>query len=189
MKSLTYTSRGRNLEDDGALLRIPMELFLRVFRIVFLDIDGVLNRKSTKERFVTIEGRTVTGIDRELVERLNRIVDVYPDVRFVMSSSWREEYVDTLDYLKALGFRGRFIGMTTQSRSDHKGERMNPNSIWSGHRGNEIRDWIVRHGYIGSFVSLDDDEEASTLGTNWIRTDPDLGISEADINLAMMVLL
>ena len=56
-------------------------------RIVFLDVDGVLNCRSTKERH-----RGFIGIDSLHVEILSRIIeksDREEKTELVLSSSWR----------------------------------------------------------------------------------------------------
>lgn len=52
-------------------------------RFLFLDVDGVLNT----ERALMDNGHC--GINQNCVRRLNRILRQFPDLRLVLSSTWR----------------------------------------------------------------------------------------------------
>lgn len=60
-------------------------------KVIFLDIDGVLNNDFTKEKF-----RNFTGIDVRLASLLRSWLIRHPDVSVVLSSTWRleEEFRD-----------------------------------------------------------------------------------------------
>ena len=55
-------------------------------KVIFLDVDGVLNTKYSKSRC----GRFI-GIDKDKVAQLKRIVDE-TDAEIVLSSTWRLGY-------------------------------------------------------------------------------------------------
>jgi hypothetical protein len=125
-------------------------------KIVFLDIDGVLNWVGTEDR---ISG--FVGLCPERIQRFNQILDAHPDAKIVVSSTWRASGLfgvyEDFDGLKKLladrGLRGEIIGHTP---------------IHFGHRGrgNEIREYLDEcfaeenpGQTLDAFVVLDDDTE------------------------------
>ena len=81
-------------------------------RVIFLDIDGVLNCRTTHERFAS-----GTGIDRKLAERFAALRERV-GAEVVLSSTWRfsshhrehiEEHFPIADVTPQLGSRGRDI--------------------------------------------------------------------------------
>jgi hypothetical protein len=53
--------------------------------VLFLDIDGVVNCKTTRRRH-----RGLVGIERRLADMVRGIAHAVPDLKVVLSSSWRE---------------------------------------------------------------------------------------------------
>ena len=147
-----FTSRNLSLQDpdrDATLLGS----LAGVDRLVFLDIDGVLNTSETYWRFKTQDQCVpFVGVDRDLVAILNQISD---DCVFVLSSTWRDMYYDTLQYLAYQGFKGKVIGKTI---------------LPDLHRGNDILHWVKKHDCQGKWLAIDDDTTCSVLGDHWIQT-------------------
>lgn len=119
-------------------------------KVLFLDIDGVLNWVGAEDR---IGG--YIGLCPERIARFNRIFDAHPDTKIVISSTWRRSgipgvYDDVPGLIKLLqsrGIKGKFIGIT-------------PFRFGYQPRGNEIREWIDDNEKklgITQFVILDDD--------------------------------
>lgn len=120
-------------------------------KVLFLDIDGVLNWDGTTERC----GRYL-GIDPAMVARFNRIIDAHPDVKIVISSTWRrcdmpldayKNFDELIAYLKSQGLRGDIIGKT-------------PFKMGYIARGEEIKMWFRGEGKalgVEQYVILDDD--------------------------------
>jgi hypothetical protein len=161
--------------------------------LVFLDIDGVVNCDSIAVKFTAPSGIVIPGIDPLLVAKVNRIVDAVPDVLFILSSTWRQWYQPTIDYLIAQGFRGTIVGHTTRSRYRHDDSDLLPlstNDVMDRPaRGAQILDFIDCFFYKGSYVALDDDDDCGVLGSRWIQTDADHGITDSDIDRAIQTLL
>ncbi len=122
-------------------------------RIIFLDVDGVLNCNSTKERF-----QGFIGIDDKYVERLAVLVNESSkeeDTQIVLSSSWRLDEVkggeivhDALDYVKEkLSKQGLSIYDVTPY--------VKPTVNYT--RGFEIQTWLNDKHDVSSFVVLDDE--------------------------------
>lgn len=125
-------------------------------KIIFLDIDGVLNWRGTDRRH-DVDG--FIGLDPANVAAFNRVVAAHPDAKIVISSSWRhcspfqKAYQDFEGLKKVLysrGLNGDIIGHTP---------------IFFSHRarGDEIRAWLTEfretHKDPFEYVVLDDDRE------------------------------
>lgn len=106
-------------------------------RVIFLDIDGVLNaHHNTKER----EGGFI-GMDPHLVRLFNRIVHM-TRAKVVLSSSWRHDD-DWRHTMERWGLDVvPFIDRTERSMS--------------GHRGEEIQEWLDRHPFVVEYAIIDD---------------------------------
>lgn len=118
-------------------------------KVLFLDIDGVLNWIDTADRVGPF-----IGICPERVARFNKIVEAHPDLKIVISSTWRhgirghiEDFEALKTFLASRGVKGEIIDHTPM----HFGHRG---------RGNEIREWLEDCEVgLESFVILDDDTE------------------------------
>lgn len=143
--------------------------------VIFLDIDGVLNcsetmRKSRKARGKGV-GRYSSMIDTGMVHRLNRIISATGAV-CVLSSSWRillkPEQMESV--LQEHGFIGKIIDRTGSC----------------GHRGNEIRDWLLAHPEVEKYIVLDDeDSDMDGQYDHLIKTSWDTGIEDEHVTLAI----
>ena len=124
-------------------------------RVIFLDIDGVLNTTHTRER---IPGLGFIGIDPKLVENLKLLVDQsnkVDETMIVLSSSWRagvDRFGNAIpghySYLReCLAEQGLVLFDETPF-------------VDSGRkRGTEIRKWLAEHKDlpIKGIVILDDE--------------------------------
>lgn len=140
-------------------------------RVIFLDVDGVLNTSSTKER---IPGLPYTGIDPRRVENLKALVDqsnLADETVIVLSSSWRagvDRYGNQIPghytYLReCLAEQGLSIYDETPFIGDGQ------------HRGAEIRSWLKAHWSLGitGMAILDDecfDFKEKKVSRFWVRT-------------------
>lgn len=93
-------------------------------KLIFLDIDGVLNWLGTEDR---VGG--FIGLDPTRIAQFNRIIDAHPDAKIVVSSTWRKGMAGIYEGLEGLkklladrGLKGEIIGATPvryrQSRGD-----------------------------------------------------------------------
>lgn len=109
--------------------------------VVFLDIDGVLNSKTTVQR--TPDG--YTGIDDARVELLANVINKYGDADIVLSSDWKEMEQTDEDYVYLVSKLNRYgltiSGYTKDSKHD---------------RGAGIISYLEAHPEIKEFVILDD---------------------------------
>ena len=101
-------------------------------RIIFLDIDGVLNKAlvaSSSEESDVLKVLPYGWMNKSLVENLNEIIEETA-AKIVVSSAWRHETLkENQKMLKAFGVKGEVLGSTP-----HLGRY----SV----RGNEIKAWL-----------------------------------------------
>lgn len=124
-------------------------------KVVFLDIDGVLNTEETFER--NYQDYLKTGIKNELIDEirvsyLKEIIDETGAV-IVLSSSWRRhcefdngKIVSEEGHTKYLIEILAKYGMTLYDITGYDRD---------GNRGKEINEWLSQH-VVDSFVILDD---------------------------------
>ena len=155
-------------------------------KVVFLDIDGVLNSRAdwkrvgdsiTDAEFVT---RSPRLLDPDAVARLNRLLRA-TGAAIVVSSTWRlRESVDTMQQLLgAAGIVGRVIGLTPLPR-DVPG--------WKS-RGDEIAAWWAAHAAPQAMMAvLDDESDLGAFTDRLVRTDPEVGLTDADVERAIALL-
>lgn len=109
--------------------------------VVFLDVDGVLNTRTTCQR--SPDG--YTGIDDARVDVLSKTINKYGGGDIVLSSDWKELNSTDEDYkylVSKLEMCGLCIsGKTIDSKHD---------------RGAGIIDYLNNHPEIEEFVILDD---------------------------------
>lgn len=111
-------------------------------KVLFLDIDGVLNNSSTFERY-----RGVIGVEPDKVDILRRIVRD-TGIQLVLSSSWRID-ADWRATMKEVGIDIEFLDATPYNRG-----------LTS--RGTEVKQWLADHPGVERFACLDDDTDFLT---------------------------
>ena len=151
---------------------------VQVMNILFLDVDGVCN---SKQHFLAMKEFKVQGadtmVDADLFAMkrdtnknnmwvLGYILDKVPDLKIVISSSWRNVYdlESFRELFKIYGLDGnRIIDKTPRKLSST--------------RANEIHMWLDDNKDVEKWASLDDhkiweigdDEEANEFLTdNWV---------------------
>jgi hypothetical protein len=100
-----------------------------------------------------------------------------PKLRIVISSSWRLHHSvpELVSLLGQRGLSGEIVGVIPKMSGES--------------RGVEIRTWLMANARSNSaFVVPDDQAPSAGLGTDRVRTDPSLGLSENDIEIAAKIL-
>jgi hypothetical protein len=150
-------------------------------KILFLDIDGVLNSRTYlmvcyKQGMVPDD-----KIDPDAVKRLNQITDA-TGASIVVSSTWRLPYVwhnnvaDLRKLLKKVGITATILGATPDHQRSHG-------------RGGEIQDWMDNCGQqIDSFVILDDDNDMGKLDKFLVKTTFTDGLQDVHVKAAVEIL-
>lgn len=109
--------------------------------VVFLDIDGVLNTRTTVQR--SPEG--YTGIDDARVTVLANAIKKYGGGDIVLTSDWKKLREDDEDYLYLLSKLNK-EGLTISGKTkDEKNAR-----------GAGVLEYLKNHPEIGEYVILDD---------------------------------
>ena len=153
-------------------------------KVIFLDIDGVLNKRFSK----THAPSGCNGIENALLKRLTKIIEE-TDARVVLSSTWKSEIDKNLRYMTGDGkymlnkfkYEGKF----------HLFDKT-PDASSCMMRGTEIDEWLSKRDDIESFVILDDvdfdDFSIYGYGDKLVLTDPKIGLTDADVALAIEIL-
>lgn len=136
-------------------------------KIIFLDIDGVLNSMELFDKLEESNFEPFMGIDvdEDNLEQLRYIVE-NTGAQIVLSSSWRHAWHEKGPMIRvgrALDQAMASYGMKIISKTKH---------LHKGNRSLEVKDWM-RGKRIRSFVILDDtdyDWEEYSLGEHWVRT-------------------
>lgn len=149
---------------------------VNVMKLIFLDIDGVLNGHSYNEVSQSNE------IKPECVARLNRILQE-TEARIVLSSAWRYMLVGRamsligFDYLlRTHGvIANRLVGRTAADEEVSE-------------RGWQIHQWRKENDHCGKYVVLDDmDLHISPLHP-FVQTDGQIGLTDSDVDKAIRLL-
>ncbi len=158
-------------------------------RIIFLDVDGVLNNDKTEDRY-----QGFTGIDQQNVDTLKKLYDKSNEeeiTRIVVSSSWRYEMVKK--YSKADGSYEYLLKRLNDSGMEVIDYTpMSPISGW--HRSDEIEAWLSDNKTkfeVSTYVILDDesfDFRDKGLDTKFVWTDGEYGLTDKDIDRGLEIL-
>lgn len=108
---------------------------------VFLDIDGVLNTRTTCER--TPDG--YKGIDDARIDILAKVIKKYESVDIILSSDWKDMKLDDDDYIYMISKLEKYGLQLAGKTVDH----------WNN-RGEGIMNYLKEHPEIDEFVILDD---------------------------------
>ena len=159
-------------------------------KVLFLDIDGVLNnydtlRKSFEESKFSSEKSALKDwtsmLDTDMVKRLNVIVEK-TECLVVLSSSWRlgnsRSMVEL--FLRARGFEGSLLSQTPS------GDKVLNRKC----RGDEIQAWLStqRYGEVSSFCILDDIPNMGHLSDRLVLTDPKVGLTDDNVSSVISIL-
>ena len=152
--------------------------------LVFLDIDGVLNR--------TMHA-THIRLDDDLVERLRRLI-LDTGAKIVLSTFWRHfsEYITYILHRHGLP-ADVVIGVTPGISGASSPAADARDDIHYASRAAEIHAWRSAHPEYAAcpFVILDDRPSASddAVASCFVRTDATTGLTEADADACRALLL
>ena len=156
-------------------------------KVIFLDIDGVLNSTEFLKQNPNAKGFTAEQIDPEAVARLDKIVRA-TGAKIVISSSWRHSVgVSKMQHIlwsKGLSTFRNIIDRTP---------------INMDNRGQEIQDWLEldperervdpNHEPIEAFAILDDNNDMlPDQQDHMVHTNGEIGLTDDDVVEAISVL-
>ena len=162
-------------------------------KVIFLDIDGVLNTKEFHSKMTKDTPKDEFGyaFDPVAVANLAHIIEETGAV-IVISSSWKFYGVTRLrEMWKLRNLPGRVLDITPNTISDDILLNANLEEMELGVcRGNEIKEWLSKHqGKVSNYVIIDDfDDLLPEQEDHAVITDTLIGITEWDSNKAIMIL-
>ena len=166
---------------------------MSIRKIMFLDIDGVLNTKWWYTQMERNSPRDQYGyaFDPKAVANLKRIVEE-TGAGIVISSSWKSFGFSELEEMWTdRGLPGKLIGVTPNSVSDELLLEADIDSIELFHiRGEEIKEWLTKHGkHVSSYAIIDDmDNMLPEQQSHFVQTNPEVGITEEDAEKAIAII-
>lgn len=162
-------------------------------KIIFLDIDGVLNTKwwYTQMDRNTPRDKYGYAFDPKAVANLRRVVEE-TGAGIVISSSWKCMGLSQMeDMWDERNLPGKVVGITPNSVSDELLVDTDIDSMELFHiRGEEIKEWLTKHGkHVSHYVIIDDmDNMLPEQQSHFVQTNPEVGITEDDANKAIVIL-
>ena len=155
-------------------------------KVIFLDIDGVLNTPSSESRC----GEYI-GIDDEKVEKLKKIVEK-TKTEIVLISTWKK-YWRKEEKLKPLqDYSANYLDEKLAKQGlkaiDKTKDKANGRYL---SRGEGILEYVYRNN-VENYIILDDcqfDYDGCDLTDNYIKTNQIEGLSEQQVKAACETLL
>lgn len=130
-------------------------------KVLMLDLDGVL----------IINGK----FSQAAVKNLNKLLKKVPDLKIVISSSWRHKGLKFVkDLLNTNGIdEDRIVGATDSTKRDD--------------RGHHIERW-VEDNEPDSFAILDDKNDMDKILDHLVQVNPYVGLTSADVKKCLDIL-
>lgn len=136
-------------------------------RVLFLDIDGVLNSVAGWRRdFPT----SVYYFTEECVKEFSRVLAEIPDLKIVVSSAWRVGR--PVSQLKTILKDAQIEEERILDKTANNGET----------RGEEINAWLSEHPQVTKFCVVDDCtfDFGESLLPHTVKTNPEKGLTKED---------
>ena len=135
-------------------------------KLIFLDIDGVLNKKTTQSPSSCVLEEKQLALLAELVKKSRAKIILTSSWRLSSDEPWREPLLNA--------------GISVTDKT----ARLNGNN-----RQREILLYLTEHGEVDSFVILDDQANGfGKLRGNRVLVDPRTGLTEENIAKALKIL-
>lgn len=156
-------------------------------KVIFLDIDGVLNSAGFQEE------NKYDLIDRKNEALIKRLID-RTGAAVVLSSGWKLWFDDGMRPTteKAAGLYNVLCeyGIALFDKTpDFSTEEIRKNRTFSKVKAKEIKAWLSNHTGIESYAVIDDmDLKDGDIAARTVRTNGNKGFSEEDIHRAIKIL-
>lgn len=150
-------------------------------RVVFLDIDGVLNShkwfsvRGRPSTFQSMYERSIWDLDPSAVNLMKGFVE-RNNLKVVISSSWRILYnkQEIKEMLQATGWKAPIVGTTPYIK---------------GFRGDEIDTWRRESLHVDTYIIFDDDGDFNPHQRPFfVQTSFETGLTEAHVEQAQQIL-
>lgn len=153
-------------------------------KVVFLDVDGVLNNSRTNSR--TPEG--FTGISNTLLDRFAHFVKE-TDAKIVLTSTWKEEWDKNP---KMCAPDGAYLARKLRQKGVYILDKTDESATGMARRGAAIKLYLDSHPEIDDFVVLDDNEfdfyDYPEIAERFVHTNEVEGLTNLDIEKATAIL-
>ncbi|MCH5271555.1 MAG: hypothetical protein J1E83_12535 [Lachnospiraceae bacterium] len=162
-------------------------------RVIFLDIDGVLNSNFWNDSHQR-EISDGTLIDVEKVKLLSRLVKS-TNAKIVLHSGWKHWFDQDLKPLRLEAEKLRMMfereGLLLEDITpDHSTEEIRRSKKFSLVKAGEILAWLAEHGDVDSWIVMDDlDLHNTEIEMHQVKTDPSVGLTVDDVHKAEKMLL
>lgn len=162
-------------------------------KIVFLDIDGVLNSNFWNDSHQR-EISDGTLIDESKIELLCKLIKD-TDAQIILHSGWKYWFDSDLQPLRKEAENLRALlekeGLTISGVTpDHATEEIRKSKKFSLVKAGEILAWLEQHGDVDGWVVLDDlDLHNTEIEMHQVRTDQRIGLTIEDVEKAEEKLL
>lgn len=137
-------------------------------KVLFLDFDGVLNNQ---QAFLRDRPRGLRYFAPENVAVFRRMMKKLPDVKIVVSSSWRINCTipQFKQMFEAIGVKNEIIGTTPAGLPN---QDVDEGKIITAYprRGHEIAAWLADNPKCKKFVILDDNSDMEHLIDKLVQT-------------------
>lgn len=145
-------------------------------KLIFLDVDGVLNSVTYWKSLDEEEKYSMFQIDRNAIKKLKRIVDK-TGAEIVVSSTWRKFNED----MQVLVTRLSAYGLSVMSKTP---------VLYNKERGDEISAWFESHPDFKDavYVILDDDADMNVHMDRLVKTDYIYGLTNSKAERAIEML-
>lgn len=160
-------------------------------KVIFLDVDGVLNCSTSKSHCVEDGGRVIKGIDSDKVKRLAKIVKA-TGAKIILSSDWKDGWSKYYTSQKPSHAKYLDNHLYKKGKLTIKDKTPNTNKgTWF--RGNEILTYLRTHRDIENYVILDDvffdDFANKEIEEHLVLTNRKVGLTDGNVNDAIKILL
>jgi histidinol phosphatase-like enzyme len=155
-------------------------------KVLFLDIDGVLNYSGCKYK---LPDSSIYFVDDEKVKLLKQIIDATA-CKVVLSSTWRIGWIH-IDLMQSTTVSAQdFISLKNKLNEFGIEFLSRTPRLESGYRGEEIDTWLKswRGEPVESFVILDDDTDMKPHGSRLVQTSFEKGLTQRHVNRAIKML-
>ena len=150
-------------------------------KVIFLDIDGVVNCMYTKQRL-----RGIIFVDPRKIQLVKGIVDA-TGALIVLTSTWRSGWYDIDNHVNSqnatdfISLRDEFnkVGLDFFDKTERSND---------GYRGKEISMWLENHPEVTNYVIIDDDTDIKPHGLKFIQTSWQKGICQKHVIKAIKIL-
>jgi hypothetical protein len=143
-------------------------------KILFLDIDGVLNP--------FLHYSTVANFHKMACNHIRTMLIKVPDLRIVVSSNWRLHGLEAIrDILKSNGIDPiSVIDITPPDGT--------LDSKHNDARDHHIIRWLAAHPDVTDYVIIDDDMEMPDMKNKYVQTNGYVGFTQTDMDKALKIL-